>query len=79
MMTKLMPQQDTEAELRAAFKVFDRDGSGTISVKELRTVMESLGEKLTDDEFDEMMKEADKDGDGSINCECAPPLIYFGV
>ena len=35
----------------------------------LRTVMTTLGEKLTDEEVDEMIQEADIDGDGEINYE----------
>ena len=52
-----------------AFKVFDRDGNGFISAAELRHVMTNLGEKLTDEEVDEMIREADVDGDGQINYE----------
>lgn len=49
-------------------KVFDRDNNGFISAAELRHVMISIGEKLTDDEVDEMIREADQDGDGRIDC-----------
>lgn len=47
--------------------MFDRDGNGLISAVELRHVMTNLGEKLTDEEVDEMIHEADIDGDGHIN------------
>ena len=47
--------------------VFDKDGNGQISAAELRHVMTNLGEKLTDEEVDEMIREADVDGDGQIN------------
>ena len=54
-------------KLMEAFKVFDKDGNGFISSVELRHVMTNLGEKLTDDEVDEMIREADVDGDGQVN------------
>ncbi|KAK5089441.1 Mitochondrial group I intron splicing factor ccm1 [Exophiala xenobiotica] len=68
MATSLQPQ-DTAEETRAAFNVFDKDGSGTISASELRDVMKSLGENLTDAEIDEMIREADKDNNGTIDYE----------
>lgn len=42
--------QDTEDDIIEAFRVFDKDGNGTISAAELRHVMTNLGEKLTDEE-----------------------------
>ena len=47
-------------------QVFDKDGNGFISAAELRHIMTNLGEKLTDEEVDEMIREADVDGDGQI-------------
>lgn len=64
-----MKDTDSEEEIKEAFKVFDKDGNGFISAAELRHVMTNLGEKLTDDEVDEMIREADVDGDGQINYE----------
>jgi hypothetical protein len=52
---------------REAFRVFDRNGDGYISAPELRLVMTNLGEKLTDEEVDDMIKEADLDGDGVVS------------
>lgn len=69
MMAKKMKDSDSEEELREAFRVFDKDGNGFISAAELRHVMTNLGEKLTDEEVDEMIREADLDGDGQVNYE----------
>ena len=68
-MARKMKDTDSEEEIREAFKVFDRDNNGFISAAELRHVMTSIGEKLTDEEVDEMIREADIDGDGQINYE----------
>jgi calmodulin len=68
MMARKMKDTDSEEEIREAFKVFDRDNNGFISAAELRHVMTSIGEKLTDDEVAEMIREADQDGDGKIDC-----------
>jgi len=62
MMGRKMKDTDSEEEIREAFKVFDTDGNGYISPAELRQVMASLGEKLSDQEIDQMVREADADG-----------------
>ena len=67
MMAGLIKTSNDEEELKAAFRVFDKDGSGTIDDTELRGILTSLGEPLTRAECDELFAEADKDGDGSIN------------
>lgn len=71
MMATTIQPKDFAEETMAAFRVFDKDGSGTISASELRAVMKSLGEDLTDAEIDEMIREADKDNNGTIDCELA--------
>jgi len=69
MMARKMKDTDSEEEIIEAFKVFDKDGNGFISRAELSHVMTNLGEKLTDEEVDGMIHEADVDGDGCINYE----------
>lgn len=49
--------------------VFDRDGDGVITPAEIRHVMKTLGEILTDEEIDEIMTEGDKDGNGVLSFE----------
>lgn len=75
MMARKMKETDSEEEIREAFRVFDKDGNGFISAAELRHVMTNLGEKLTDEEVDEMIREADIDGDGQVNYEGMSLLI----
>eukprot|EP00746_Dinoflagellata_sp_MGD_P071644 gnl/MRDRNA2_/MRDRNA2_29156_c0_seq1.p1 gnl/MRDRNA2_/MRDRNA2_29156_c0~~gnl/MRDRNA2_/MRDRNA2_29156_c0_seq1.p1 ORF type:complete len:169 (+),score=36.93 gnl/MRDRNA2_/MRDRNA2_29156_c0_seq1:112-618(+) len=57
----------TEEEVMEAFKIFDRDASGSIESGELRHVLQTLGDKLTEEEADMMLAEADADGDGEID------------
>lgn len=56
----------TEEELLNAFKVFDLDNSGTISVPEFRYVMTNYGMQLPDEDVDEMIKDADPANNGVI-------------
>lgn len=67
LMARKLRDVDSEEEIKEAFKVFDKDGNGFISAAELRHVMTNLGEKLSDQEVEEMIREADVDGDGQIN------------
>ena len=67
MMAKRGKTRNMLEELREAFRVFDKDGNGFISLEELKSVMRSLGENLTEEEFDVMIREADIDGDGQVN------------
>jgi calmodulin len=63
------PPFESEDELKDAFRIFDKDGAGFIDVKELRHVLVHLGEKLKDDEVDEMLREVEISGDNQINYE----------
>uniref|UniRef100_A0A7S1EQ50 EF-hand domain-containing protein n=1 Tax=Timspurckia oligopyrenoides TaxID=708627 RepID=A0A7S1EQ50_9RHOD len=67
LMARKMTNTSRDLEIMEAFKVFDRDASGKISASELKQVMNSLGENLSDEEIEQMLKEADVNGDGEID------------
>ncbi len=53
--------------LKEAFKIFDKNKNGYIEAKELRSVTTTLGQRLTDEEFQEFWNEADQNGDGKLD------------
>ncbi|XP_065052215.1 uncharacterized protein LOC135681595 isoform X1 [Rhopilema esculentum] len=68
-----------EEEVRIAFEFFDLDGNGYISMTELKQVALELGEELTESEIDEMIREADVDGDGQVDYnEFLRMMMYDG-
>ncbi|XP_040993059.1 calmodulin-7-like [Juglans microcarpa x Juglans regia] len=69
LMARVMKDAALEEELREAFRVFDKDQDGLISEAELRNVMTNLGEKLTKEEVDEMIREVDMDGNNQVDYE----------
>ncbi|EAT42852.1 AAEL005663-PA [Aedes aegypti] len=69
LMTVKMAEKDSKEEILKAFRLFDDDETGTISFKNLKRVAKELGENLTDEELQEMIDEADRDGDGEVNQE----------
>lgn len=74
-----MADQLTEeqiAEFKEAFSLFDKDGDGTITTKELGTVMRSLGQNPTEAELQDMINEVDADGK-SIERTCVSNIVHF--
>ncbi|KAH7832522.1 putative Calmodulin [Monocercomonoides exilis] len=55
------------ADYREAFSLFDKDGDGFITTKELGTVMRSLGQTPTEQELKDMIADVDADGSGTID------------
>lgn len=69
MMAKKLEKSNTEDEIREAFKLFDKDNNGCITVTELRNILTETGQKIRPEEADELMKAIDTDGDGKIDYE----------
>ena len=74
---------EIEEDIREAFRVFDREGHGFITVPDLTHVLQTLGEKLSSEEtqvvsilmtitswitLKELINEADLDRDGFMLC-----------
>jgi len=67
---KFVNEEDKEKTLREAFKVFDKDSNGFLTIDELRDIMTNKGKmKLSEAEVEEMIAEVDKDADGKLNYE----------
>ena len=54
-------------ELKEAFIVHDKDGDGAINSKELGIVLRNLGQNPTESELDDMLQDADMDGNGTLD------------
>lgn len=94
-MSKHWHERDQEAELRDAFRLFDRDNSGYITINELKQVfldidmpvsrthvffliskvMLNMGEKLNQEELEDMMREVG--AVLSVRCSTFEVLISF--
>jgi len=57
----------TDDEIYQAFCAFDLDHNSFVGAAEIRHVLVNIGEQVTDDEVDEMIRMVDKDGDGQVS------------
>ncbi|KAK9683117.1 hypothetical protein RND81_10G117800 [Saponaria officinalis] len=66
-------------ELRDTFSMFDKDGNGRISARELHAVLKSLGEKVTVKDCSRMIQSVDADGDGHVDFEEFKKMMANGL
>ena len=69
MMTSKMGERDSKEEMIKAFKLFDDDETGKITFKNLKRVSKELGETMNDEELQEMIDEADREGSGEVSMD----------
>jgi len=63
------PPPESQQSILEAFRIFDKDGHGYVSAAELRHVLTNLGEKLHDEDVDELIREAEVSGDGNVSID----------
>jgi len=68
-MTHEILNRDPTDEIFKTLGLFDDDETGKISFKNLKRLVKELSERMTDEELQEMIDEADLDGNGEVNEE----------
>jgi len=69
MMTHKILNKDPKEDMLKAFRLFDDDSTGFVTFKNLKRVAKETNQTLDDTELEEMLTDADKDGDGQLNEE----------
>ncbi|VUZ41578.1 unnamed protein product [Hymenolepis diminuta] len=64
---KILQNEQDEEDLRQAFRVLDKNRRGEIDVDDLRWILKELGDDLTEEEIDEMIRDTDRDGSGFVD------------
>lgn len=64
-----LKEDEEEKELRDAFRVLDSQKKGVIPTDDLRWILKSLGDDITDQEIEDMIAETDTDGSGTVDYE----------
>lgn len=65
----LMYNRDPVEECHRAFKLFDVDGKGIITMDDLRRTMREIGQSMEEQELQSMIKEFDSEGKGGVNVD----------
>lgn len=75
MKIEVINKSDPGFDLLEAFRIFDKDKSGKLNKRELAYALKTLGEKLCDDEVDELFAALDTDHDGELDYIEASKLL----
>ena len=68
--------EDTPEDLMEAFKFWDTDGSGKVTTDEIKQALTTLGDVLSEDEINALIKEADPTGIGVIDYEAYSKILF---
>merc|ERR1712244_211974 len=67
MMSAKLSDKDSREDIMKVFNLFDQDGTGRITIEDLRHVARELGEEISEEELKEMVDRADSGKTGSVS------------
>ena len=73
---KFTNTDETVEDLIEAFKFWDTDNSGRVSTDDIKRALTSLGDKLSEDEINALVKEADPNNIGAIDYEHYSKILF---
>lgn len=62
-----------QAELKEAFRVYDKEGKGYLTVATLRGILHELDDKISSQDLDSIIEEIDADGSGTVDFDGKTP------
>ncbi|XP_043238571.1 troponin C, isoallergen Bla g 6.0101-like isoform X2 [Amphibalanus amphitrite] len=68
--SNFLEEEDDEAmqaELKEAFRLYDKEGNGYITTQVLKEILKALDDKLTSEDLDGIIEEVDTDGSGTLD------------
>ncbi|XP_045445401.1 troponin C, isoallergen Bla g 6.0101-like [Melitaea cinxia] len=66
-LTEELDDEAMLAELREAFRLYDREGNGYITTDVLKEIFKELDNTLSNDDLEQMITEIDSDGSGTVD------------
>merc|ERR1712100_660662 len=69
LLTARFSENTTKEELQRVFSLFDTDGTGSISVENMRAIADQVGDTVSDDELADIIGKNDMNTDGKLDFE----------
>ncbi|KAL0487636.1 calmodulin [Acrasis kona] len=66
---KLHTNEEVENTIREAFKIYDLDKDQLLSAQDIKHVFNALGERLSEEQINELIRKVDLDNDNKITCD----------
>uniref|UniRef100_A0A8C6UHF4 Myosin, light chain 12, genome duplicate 2 n=1 Tax=Neogobius melanostomus TaxID=47308 RepID=A0A8C6UHF4_9GOBI len=79
MMNEKLNGTDPEDVIRNAFACFDEEGTGIIQEEYLRELLTTMGDRFTDEDVDELFREAPIDKKGNFNYVAFTRILKHGA